>query len=100
MAKPAAAAGGAAAPEKKGKKKTKPEDTQEKQPEIPQSEISIHELAKLEKLRGNQDFHKGNYSSAIISYTKAIALSKNPHLLVSLFTNKAISRLRSQVEKL
>jgi len=76
-------------PKKKKKKKTTPID------QSPDSDI--HELAKSEKVRGNSDFHKGNYSTALISYTKAIALSaKNPVLLVSLFTNRAITHLRSK----
>ncbi len=63
---------------------------------------SVQELALLEKLRGNADFHKSNFESAVIRYTKAIALSgestrggglgsPNPVFFVSLFCNRAVT---------
>jgi len=55
---------------------------------------SVQEVAKMEKLRGNLDYGRGDFSSAIMRYTKALALSsKNPQLLVSIFTNRAITQL-------
>ena len=68
------------------------------------------EKARLEKLKGNQDYdkgmnfthlsssHSGNYASAVNRYTKAIALAgKNTSLLLSIFTNRAITLLKLRV---
>jgi hypothetical protein len=57
------------------------------------------EVAKLEKFRGNVDYKKGDYASAIIKYTKALALASNghPQLLTSILTNRAITYLHLKV---
>jgi len=61
---------------------------------IPKPNTSPLDLALIEKKRGNLDFKKGDFSSAISRYTKAMAFSpKNTHLFVSLLTNRAITYL-------
>jgi cytochrome c-type biogenesis protein CcmH/NrfG len=49
-------------------------------------------------MKGNGDYNKGNFTSAVMHYTKAIALAgKNTTLLLSIFTNRAISLLKLRV---
>ncbi|KAL6058290.1 RNA polymerase II-associated protein 3, variant 4 [Balamuthia mandrillaris] len=55
---------------------------------------AVHEHAKLEKLRGDVDFENGKLASAVVHYTKSIALcGKNPLFLVTLFVQRARAHL-------
>jgi len=48
--------------------------------------------------RGDEEYHRGNFSAAISYYTKAIALSgSNPFFLVTLFTNRAVAHIHLKV---
>ncbi len=58
---------------------------------------AVHEHAKFEKVSGDMEYHKGNYALAVSHYTKAIALSRNAAFLVTVFTNRALARIKMKV---
>ncbi len=58
---------------------------------------AVHEHAKFEKVSGDMEYHKGNYALGVSHYTKAIALSRNAAFLVTVFTNRALARIKMKV---
>jgi hypothetical protein len=91
---------------KKKKKKTttkSKEESEEIEIHHPGTETNSLEWVRLEKKKGNTEFHKKNYTSAALHYSTAIAASKiqpksdGNNLLVSLFTNRAISNMYLKV---
>lgn len=59
---------------------------------------ALREIAHSEKRKGNEEYLKKRYSTAVTHYTRGIAASsREPALLVLLLVNRAISYLRIKV---
>jgi hypothetical protein len=61
---------------------------------------ALREIAHAEKKKGNEEYLKKRYSTAVTHYTRGIAASaKEPALLILLLLNRAIAFLRIKVFK-
>lgn len=60
---------------------------------------AVHEHAKAEKKKGDEEYLKSTFSTAVMHYTRAIALThgRHPAFLVSVFTNRAAAHIMLKV---
>jgi hypothetical protein len=56
---------------------------------------AVHEHAKAEKKKGDEEYLKAAFATAVMHYTRAIALThgRHPAFIVSLFTNRAAAHI-------
>jgi hypothetical protein len=62
---------------------------------------AVHEHAKAEKKKGDEEYAKAAFATAVMHYTRAIALNhgRHPAFLVSVFTNRAAAHIMLKVER-
>jgi len=61
---------------------------------------AVHEHAKAEKKRGDEEYLQGSFTMAVMHYTRAIALTRHPAFLVSVFTNRSAAHIMLKVRLL